>query len=323
MFAAARIRLTIFYVAVIAMILIVFSVVLYASVAKNLRSELDDNSVSEHEMQRYMRTTDHLQMNLIVSDLIVLLVASGLSYLLAGKTLKPIQHALDAQKRFTADASHELRTPLTIVKTEHEVLLQNSRAQIVDYQKNARSALEEVNRMSTIVENLLALSRGDQSQMSLQKSPVELRDVVRAVSEKMQRVAETHGLIVHLGNMEAGKILGIASSLEHLVTNLLQNAIQYTSAGGSIEVNVVQKRSVMELTVQDTGIGIADEHMPHIFDRFYKVDSARTHHAGGAGLGLSIVKAVVELHGGRIRIDSILHKGSLLTVELPRMHEKT
>ncbi len=311
-----------YYVAVIAIILTVFSIALYFSVAENLRSEMEDGMTSEHELQRYVRTTDNLQMNLIFSDLIVLLVSTGLSYVLAGKTLKPIQRALEAQKRFTADASHELRTPLAIMNIENEVLLQNPRAQTVDYRKIATSTVEEINRMSAIVENLLALSRGDQSQAPLQKSTIELKDVVLRISQKMKLLAKKNGLLLSFSAMDAGNILGIASSLEHLVTNLIQNAIQYTPAGGSIDVTVLQKGSVMELVVKDSGIGIASEDLPHVFDRFYKVDNARTHHASGAGLGLSIVRVIAEVHGGRIRIDSTLHKGTLITVELPRTDEK-
>ncbi len=302
----------------IAIILAVFSVVLYFAVAQNLRGEMEDGLPSERELQRYTRTTDNLQMNLIVSDLIVLIIATGLSYVLAGKTLKPIQQTLDAQKRFTADASHELRTPLAIMKIENEVLLQNPKAQTADYRKTVTSTLEEVNRMSAIVENLLALSRGDQSPGNLQKSIVDFKHVVLGVIHKMQLLAKKNGLTLSVGTMESGSIFGIAYSLEHLTSNLIQNAIQYTPAGGTIEVTVLQKASMMELAVKDTGIGIASEDLPHVFDRFYKADSARTHHAGGAGLGLSIVKAIVEFHEGHIRIDSTLNEGTQVAVELPR-----
>ncbi|HZF31608.1 MAG TPA: ATP-binding protein, partial [Gammaproteobacteria bacterium] len=219
--------------------------------------------------------------------------------------------------RFTADASHELRTPLAVMRTTAEVALRGDSAP-GDHAAALEHVVVEIDRMSHLVENLLMIAKADSGEAELQRRPV---DVVAAVAEACEQacvLARVKGVEVSVRLPERSvSILGDAHALRRLFLILLDNAVKYTPSGGRCEVFVSAHAAEVVGTVTDTGIGISTEDLPHIFDRFYRVDRARSREQGGAGLGLAIGRWIAEAHGGAIAVDSELDRGSSFRVHLP------
>jgi heavy metal sensor kinase len=237
-------------------------------------------------------------------------------------------------KQFSSDASHELKTPLTILKGEVEVMLRKERTQ-QEYQQTLKSNLEEINRMSQIVEDLLLLSRADTGQIALDKGDINLAEILREVVAQMDMLARSKGLALSASNNHQDiHILGDALRIRELLINLIDNGIKYTEAGGSVHVRLQEEfpaavryqsdrsgkegERFVKIVVSDTGIGISKDDQEKIFDRFFRVDKARSREQGGSGLGLSICKWIVEAHRGEIGVESELGKGSSFIVKLPR-----
>jgi two-component system sensor histidine kinase CiaH len=317
-FQQARIKLTASYIFMLAVILCVFSVSLYFALAKNLREDLDVELPDEQTHVRVInQTVHHLRTTIVISDLAVLLLISGLSYTLAGKTLRPIEEALLAQKQFSADASHEFRTPLSIMKNELEVAAEGGHISSEDAKALIQSNLEEVNHMSSMVDQLLKLSRSESHQNGFAMAPVKLAEVTSAAVAKMQKLAQVKHINLSLEATKEDKILGSFSALQEMVLNLLQNAIDYTPENGSVKIAIKSFGKFQELAIQDTGIGIEPKDLPHIFERFYKADNTRSLRSNSSGLGLSIVHDIVQKHRGKIHVSSIPDKGTLITVIFP------
>lgn len=234
-------------------------------------------------------------------------------------------------KQFSSDASHELKTPLTILKGEVEVMLRKERTQ-QEYQQTLKSNLEEINRMSQIVEDLLLLSRADTGQIELNKGDINLTETLREVVGQMGMLAKSKRLDLSASNNHHDiHIFGDALRIRELLMNLIDNGIKYTEEGGSVHIRLEEElppalrqtpdwpereRSV-KIIVSDTGIGISEEDREKIFDRFFRLDKARSREQGGSGLGLSICKWIVEAHRGDIEVESELGKGSSFIVKLP------
>lgn len=236
-------------------------------------------------------------------------------------------------KQFSSDASHELKTPLTILKGEVEVMLRKERTP-QEYQQILKSNLEEINRMSQIVEDLLILSKTDTGEIRLNKEDISLTGILNEVVAQMDRLAKTKRLHLSTSNHHQDiHIFGDALRIRELFINLIENGIKYTEEGGSIHIGLEkeselsvgnqsdwmkrEKGQFAKIIVADTGIGIAKENLGKIFDRFFRVDKARSREQGGSGLGLSICKWIVEAHQGEIKVESELGKGSSFTVILP------
>jgi heavy metal sensor kinase len=219
-------------------------------------------------------------------------------------------------QQFSADASHELRTPLTTIRGEAEVALMGEKSP-QEYRRTLQSIIEEAERMSAVVENLLTLARADADQVKLRREPVALHETVMTVFEGMEGVARRKGVSLDLEEIEELSCGGDALWLQQVLTNLVANAIKFTPAGGRVWISLSEEKRWACLTVRDTGVGIPPEHLPHIFDRFYRVDAGRSRDSGGTGLGLAIVRWVVEAHGGTVHAVSELGLGSTLTVRLP------
>ncbi len=219
-------------------------------------------------------------------------------------------------RQFSADASHELRTPLTILKGEIEVGLRRKRYP-EEYRKILNSNLEEVNHMSQIVDDLLFLSKADMGEIHLQKHRINLTELVSEVYAQAKMIATTKDIKVHMSNDVDGVVIGDRLKLRELLLNLVDNGVKYTPEGGEMRISLERGDSRFKLRVMDNGIGIAPEDQPHIFDRFFRVDKARSREAGGSGLGLNICKWIVAAHGGEISVDSEIGKGSIFTVTLP------
>lgn len=219
-------------------------------------------------------------------------------------------------KQFTADASHELKTPLTILRGEIEVGLKRLRTP-EEYQKILASNLEEVKHMSRMVEDLLTLARADMGALELKKEVVDLGGLVRGVWEEVRLWAEDKGVELSFQEDGEARVMGDRGRLRQLALNLIDNAIKYTPSGGKVELRVAKDGDEVTFSVTDTGEGIPPEDLQRIFERFYRVDKARSRQRGGTGLGLSICKWIAEAHGGRISAESELGKGSKFHVSLP------
>ena len=236
-------------------------------------------------------------------------------------------------KQFSSDASHELKTPLTILKGEVEVMLRKERTP-QEYQQTLKSNLEEINRMSQIVEDLLILSKTDTGEIRLNKEDISLTGILNEVVAQMDMLAKSKNLYLSTSNhYQDIHIFGDALRIRELFINLIENGIKYTEGGGSIHIGLEkeselsvgnqsdwmkrEKGKFAKIIVSDTGIGIAKEDREKIFDRFFRVDKARSREQGGSGLGLSICKWIVEAHQGEIKVESELGKGSSFIVILP------
>jgi heavy metal sensor kinase len=232
--------------------------------------------------------------------------------------LTRLEISFKEQQRFIADASHELRTPLAVLRGETEVALSKTRT-IDAYQDSLSLIKDEAERLSRIVEDLFILARQPlDAPTALMKEPLSLNEVVRDCARAAQVLAVRKGVRLKTENDAASIVLnGDEELLNRMILNLLDNAVKYTLAGGEISIALMRQNQNARIIVRDTGIGIPTVDQQHVFDRFYRVDKARSRALGGAGLGLSIVRWIVDAHGGRINIQSTPGKGSAFTVELP------
>ena len=228
-----------------------------------------------------------------------------------------LENAFQKITRFTADASHELRTPLAVMRTTAEVALRAPQAG-----DEQRAALEyivaEIERTSHLVENLLLIAKADAGAAELKSRRVDVVEAIREACSEASVLARVKGLRFDAQLPETSLwVNGDRDALRRLFLILLDNAVKYTPAGGSMAVAVGAEDGHVVGTVRDTGIGIAPEHLPHVFDRFYRADRARSRTDGGAGLGLAIGRWIAEIHGGRLRVDSEPQRGSSFHVDLP------
>lgn len=225
-----------------------------------------------------------------------------------------MQQALAQQVRFSADASHELRTPLAVILSQTEMALSRARSP-EEYQEVVAACHRAAERMRRLVESLLLLARFDAGE-GLNLQTFNLSDVARECLEMVFPLAEFRGLTAR-SELAPASIVGDRERLAQVVTNLLANAINYNRSGGSIGLEVACADKHAALTVSDTGIGIAAEHLPHLFDRFYRVDPSRSRLEGGSGLGLAISQRIVAIHGGTLHVESVAGEGTTFTVRLP------
>ena len=274
-----------------------------------------------------------LILDLILGAGLTLICVAAIGWLLSGLAMAPVRESYGRLKQFTADASHELRNPIATIQTNVQVAL--AEADIEPQQHQQLQVIERLTRrLGRLVDDLLFLARQDSGIVQQQWIDVPLDALLMEVIEEQQAIATTQNLslsleIVDLPNAEDNfTVLGDWDQLARLFTNLVSNAVQYTPSGGEIEVELQlaakNKRNspmlnpALQIKVTDTGIGISAEALPHLFDRFYRADPARTHRsAAGSGLGLAIAKAIVENHRGQIRIDSQVDRGTAVTVTLP------
>jgi heavy metal sensor kinase len=226
-----------------------------------------------------------------------------------------LEAAFERQARFTADASHELRTPLAILRGSAELALARPRS-AAEYQETVAACLRAAERMTRLVEGLLTLARADAGKLDLQQEAVDLRAVVEEQVDLVAPLARGKGVSL-TANLAPAKVRGDPLRLGQVVTNLLTNAVQYNRAGGAVAVRLRVAGAAVTLSVADTGCGIPAEDRPHVFERFYRVDKARSRASGGHGLGLAICRSVVEAHGGSIGFETEPGQGSTFWVHLP------
>ena len=232
------------------------------------------------------------------------------------RMIERLDDAFQHINRFSADASHELRTPLTILQLELEGIVHGDPLN-ESFERHIGSALEETHRMSRIVESLLAISRLDAGEVKLDKLHLNLSELVARTAGEMKVLAQDKSIALSISVEEGVYLEGDRTHLQQVVLNLVDNAIKYTQEGGAIHVRLYVKdwRTIIE--VSDNGAGIPSHALPHVFERFYRADKARSRASGGAGLGLSIVKAICTAHRAAIFVTSEEGKGSSFSVEFP------
>lgn len=230
--------------------------------------------------------------------------------------LDRIESAFRRQRQFTADAAHELRTPLSIMQTGLEVVLSQQRT-AKDYRATLENMREEVLRLSQLTTHLLLLARADAHTLTIEPHPVDLSLLLNTVAEQVAVAAEQKRITLQCDIPPSVYVKADEDRLIQLVLNLLENAVKYTSTGGSITVRLTESSGQVCFSIVDTGVGISPQHLPHIFDRFYRIDRSRNREQGGFGLGLAIARQIARLHGGDIHVTSQVGVGTQFTVTLP------
>ena len=230
--------------------------------------------------------------------------------------IERLESAFQHISRFTADASHELRTPLTALRGELEATAQYPQL-LREARETIGSALEETERLSKIVQGLLAVSRLDAGEAEMERVALDLSELAASTAEQMRLLAENKNISLSCDATGPVIVEGDQTRLKQVVVNLLDNAINYTAPDGRIQLRVRTAADRAVLEVEDNGGGIPEDALPHIFERFYRVDKARSRQMGGTGLGLSIVHAICSTHGGEVAVDSAEGHGSRFTVRLP------
>ena len=262
-------------------------------------------------------TVTRLLLVVVGAGAVGLLLSAGAGFWLAGRTLRPIATALQRQRDFTADASHELRTPLAVVRGNAELLLRHPEARIGAYDDVVRDIVDESERLSRLVADLLTLARADSGHVQLAHERVDLSELSAELLRAMEPLAAQKRLALRAEIDPAVTIWDDRDRLRQLAMILLDNAVRYTEAG-TATLRVAREGHGALLAVRDTGPGIAAEHLPRLFDRFYRVDAARSADGGGSGLGLAIARWIAEAHGGRVTVASAPGRGSTFTAHFPR-----
>jgi heavy metal sensor kinase len=229
--------------------------------------------------------------------------------------LSRLELSFASMREFMADASHELRTPLAIIRGEADVVLSQDR-DATEYKESLAIIQDEAKRFSRIVDDMLALARADGRQYTLKVQEFYLNDLVEEVCRAMQALATQKQVSLVLQPTDDLLFCGDEDLLRRMLLNLIDNAVKYTPSGGSISVKLEAQTAGYKITVADTGVGIPAEAVPHVFERFYRVDKARSRAEGGSGLGLAIASWVAEVHNGSIQLVSQPGKGSTFTVLL-------
>jgi len=227
-----------------------------------------------------------------------------------------LEDALDHNRRFSADVSHELRTPLTILRgeLEHVIQLRGLQPEVTD---SVGSALEEIERLANIVESLLAISRLDSGGAGIEYNPFDLNALARTTTEQMHLLASEKRISLTCASTGPVQVIGDETRIKQVLVNLLDNAIKYTRTNGHVVVTTGAAENNAVLRVSDDGVGIPAASLPHVFERFYRAEKARSRGVSGFGLGLSTVDAVCRAHGGAVSIESAEGQGTTVTVKLP------
>lgn len=227
-----------------------------------------------------------------------------------------LQRSLDDTRQFTADAAHELRTPLAVIRSTAEVALRSPRT-TAGYEECLQTVLEETARMTALANQLLMLAREEAGLHDEPLRPVDLADVARDAINDLEPLAELKGLSLTMDCDSAARVPADRDRLRRVLLNLLDNAIKHTPAGGQVSLTIEARVDVAQLIIRDTGIGIPPEHLPHVFERFYRADASHNRETGGVGLGLAICRAIIKSHQGAITIRSTPGEGTEVRIGLP------
>lgn len=261
---------------------------------------------------------DNFTKSLTFCLFVSIILSAIASYILSRMTLKPIVESWKKQTEFVQNASHELRTPLTIIKSMQELLLESPNSKIVDKFEDINIIIDETNRLSKLIEDLMTLSMSDTNKMNLSKDKIDINELIKEVSQNYIEYATLESKTITL-NLNYNKEITVDKNKIHeLLIILLDNSIKYTEFGDKIIISVVEKENKCLIEIKDTGIGVDEEDLKYIFNRFYRADKARTRKTGGSGLGLSIASSIVLSHGGNISVEKNKPKGLIISIKLPK-----
>ena len=329
MFTSATLKLTGIYLVIIMVISLFFSLNIYRAANSEItntmmgqialldntprfRGIMHDPQTIKMREQQLSEARAHIVFNLINTNIVILVIGGLASYLLARKTLQPIEEAHDAQSRFSADASHELRTPIAAMQTEIEVALRDpklSRAQALDLLK---SNLEELSKLTALSDGLLKLARID-GELPLES--VQTDQILARALSQVAAVAKHKGVELTNTSKRSHVVTGNLVSLVELVVILLDNAIKYSPPGGKVFIHAGTNVRKVVISVRDEGVGIAEADRAHIFERFYRSDRSRSKNdIDGHGLGLSIAQKIAKLHKAQLQVKSTVNKGSTFMI---------
>ena len=329
MFQSATLKLTAWYLAILVTISLLFSIVIYSIastevgtrigyVQKNSQPSFNLNQTKFNDLRdvQVRKAEANLIASLIVTNVCIWCGGGIGSYYLARRTLKPIEEAHDAQSRFTSDASHELRTPLASMKTELEVALRDPNLEKKEMRELLTSNLEEVDKLTKLSQTLLQLSQLDHE--NIEREKVMLDIVARSVIERFDKTGQR----VHLIGNKSYVITANKSSIEDLLAILIDNALKYSPDGSLVTIALIAQKQLSGFEISNGGDGIPADILPHIFDRFYRVDTSRTSgEKKGYGLGLALAKKIVELNNGELSVSSASGQTTTFTVLLPNFRK--
>ena len=290
----------------------------YALVIPNSTGNGNVGVVVIGENIQAQEATLSLLLTLLLSIGGVALFGAGLGGLfLSNRALVPARLAWANQQRFIADASHELRTPLTLLRADAEVLLRGRKRMETEDAVLLEDIVAEAHHMANIATNLLTLARLDTGTAHQEHEVIHLTELAQEAAQRVQALAEQRDITVQVEQAADLYVIGDPMQLEQAVLGLLDNAVKYNRQGGHVIVRTMVQDEQAVLEVRDTGIGITAEHLPHLGERFYRVDKARSREAGGTGLGLSIARSIAIAHGGRLSLASVPDQGTTVTLKLP------
>ncbi len=344
MFHSARIKLTLWYLAIILFISLLFSVVIFSvlnnelmriervqSIRLDRQRDLYDNLPAEIQAKLPRPPVQPIEieearariiLSLIVVDSSILLLSAIIGYILAGMTLKPIQNMVDEQNQFIADASHELRTPLTALKSSIEVTLRDKKLTLPDAKELIKSNLEEVNELQSLSDSLLQLAQYQRIDGTMSVKEGDISIAIHEAVKKVSGMAQLKKIRIDVESSSV-KIETDMTLVTEILIVLLDNAIKYSNPDESIALKAYKTDGIIRINVIDHGIGISEKDLPHIFKRFYRSDKSRSkEEVGGYGLGLSIAKKITQVLHGSIYVTSVENEGSTFTVDLPLKQKK-
>lgn len=318
MFSSARIRLTIWYLGILAVIIGLLSFVLYRILVNLHRAELRAISPATRGpiARLFAEHQPTMALEIVVADAVLLLLAGVGAYLLAGRTLRPINLALVRQQQFAAAASHELRTPLTALQGTIEVALLRRR-EPEEYERVLRDSLTDLTLMSLLIKDLLTMARAQHDADAMAVMELDLCTLAHQVAATLQPQAEAKQQSLHVDLAGPLPVLGDSLKLRQVLLNLLDNAVHYTPPGGTVRLTGTHSHNQVQVEVRDTGEGIDVAHIRHVFEPFYQVDPDRGDSHGRVGMGLAIADWIVKAHGGTLSVKSQPGIGSVFTLTLP------
>jgi two-component system, OmpR family, manganese sensing sensor histidine kinase len=263
--------------------------------------------------------TRELVIDLLAGTMVMVGIVAAIGWFLSGLAMNPIRESYQRLKQFTADASHELRNPIAVIQTNVQVALSDPDPDVQEQQQHLQVIERLTRRLGRLVEDLLFLARQDSGIVQSRWSEVSLAVLLDELVEEQSAIALAKPIDLTVKSSSEGHIRADRDQLSRLFTNLIANAIQYTPPQGQVHIELTQTKLALQVKISDTGIGIPAVAIPQLFERFYRVDPARSKSSGGTGLGLAIAQAIVETHQGQIQIDSAVGEGTIITVTLPSL----